>query len=817
MPDMPKFDQLLYPLLRLMADGEAHAISDLRPLLADDIGLSQDQRGAVSGSGNNVFGARVSWTQTGLLHAGLIERVSSGVYRITQAGREFLELHQAGFALADIRTLAPYVQWRSQWGQGGHVSTDDKPAVFEGLYAEFLKDFPDTEEGRRIAELYTTARVAAQANYEKALATPKSSRDFVDTVMWGLLPYRGTPNQIAQGAWVHWAPSTIGGTFREFYAKQWTTDDDWNRAADNLLAFVRGCVEDPSQLAALAGTFSASPYGKGFQQGMVTPALSALRPDDFYLGNSKTSSTVNYFAGTKHSTALTGYRDFNKTIHKLVDELTPVLETGPDSVSLIQDRFDMFCHWLVAVKQFDFTRLVEPPKPQVLAQPFATIFADYGEAEWAFGLLAQMADRLGLTGPDDPRFACTLRYRGRAIHFNFCNWLLAGFYAPGFRDDRVALTIGRDMEGFGDLSAATGFIVRGDEPGAAFAYPPIEQARAMSAAQQASLDESLDYFADRFSAYTRSPYRKAHEADFGRAIFDAEFRAQLLTGTATRDVRKDYSLAEMAEETGFAETELRAWVSAIQRKKQAILYGPPGTGKTYVARRLAQYLVANDEAKDGFFELVQFHPAYAYEDFIQGIRPQADEDGDLSYELEPGRFLDFIEKARGREGTCVLIVDEINRANLARVFGELMYLLEYREDEIALASGGTLRIPANVRLIGTMNTADRSIALVDHALRRRFAFLELQPKYAVLRRFHAELETDFPVEALVGVLGKVNGQIRNPHYFVGISFFLDKELNDTIESVWRTEIHPYLDEYFFDQPKVLELFTWEAVRPQLGL
>lgn len=817
MPDMPKFGQLLYPLLKLMADGEAHAIGDLRPLVADDVGLNQDQRGAVSGGGNNVFGARVSWAQTGLLHAGLIDRVSSGVYRITQAGREFLERHQAGFALADIRTLAPYVQWRSQWGQGGHVSTDDKPAVFEGLYAEFLKDFPETEEGRRIAELYTTARLAAQANYEKALATPRPSSEFIDAVMWGLLPYRGTPNQIAQGAWVHWAPSTIGGNFRAFYKTQWSTDEDWNEAADNLLAFVRGCVEDPTQLGALADKFSASPYGKGFQQGMVTPALSALRPDDFYLGNSKTSSTVNFFAGTKHSTALTGYRDFNETIHKLVDELTPVLETGPDSVSLIQDRFDMFCHWLVAVKQFDFTRSVEPPKPQALAQPFATIFADYGEAEWAFGLLAQMADRLGLTGPDDPRFACTLRYRDRAVHFNFCSWLLAGFYGPGFRDYRVALTIGRDMDGFGDLSAAPGFSVRGDEAGAAFTYPPMEQARAMSAAQQSALDGSLDYFADRFSAYTRSPYRKAHVPDFGRAIFDAEFRAQLLTGTAPSEVRKDYSLAEMAEETGFAETELRAWVSAIQRKKQAILYGPPGTGKTYVARRLAQYLVANDEAKDGFFELVQFHPAYAYEDFIQGIRPQADEDGDLSYELEPGRFLDFIEKARGREGTCVLIVDEINRANLARVFGELMYLLEYREDEIALASGGTLRIPANVRLIGTMNTADRSIALVDHALRRRFAFLEVQPKYAVLSKFHAERATGFPVEALVGVLGKVNGQIRNPHYFVGISFFLGEDLNDTIESVWRTEIHPYLDEYFFDQPKVLELFTWEAVRPQLGL
>ena len=196
MPDMPNFGQLLFPLLERMADDEEHAMSDLRPLLADDIGLSQEQRGAVSGSGNNVFGARVAWAQTGLLHACLVERVSSGVYRITQAGREFLERHQAGFALADIRTLPPYVQWRSQWGQGGHVPIEERLAEFEGLYAEFLQDFPETDEGRRIAELYTTARVTAQANYEKALATPRSSPELIDAVMWGLLPYRGTPNQI---------------------------------------------------------------------------------------------------------------------------------------------------------------------------------------------------------------------------------------------------------------------------------------------------------------------------------------------------------------------------------------------------------------------------------------------------------------------------------------------------------------------------------------------------------------------------------------------------------------------------------------------
>jgi hypothetical protein len=169
-----------------------------------------------------------------------------------------------------------------------------------------------------------------------------------------------------------------------------------------------------------------------------------------------------------------------------------------------------------------------------------------------------------------------------------------------------------------------------------------------------------------------------------------------------------YLLRDCSAETGLAEDTLAGWVRAIERKGQAILYGPPGTGKTYVAERLAKHLVGGG---DGFAELVQFHPAYAYEDFVQGIRPKTADGGGLSYPMVPGRFLEFCAKAAQRGDRCVLIIDEINRANLARVFGELMYLLEYRDREVPLAGGGTLRIPKNVRVIGTMNTADRSIAL----------------------------------------------------------------------------------------------------------
>ncbi len=277
-------------------------------------------------------------------------------------------------------------------------------------------------------------------------------------------------------------------------------------------------------------------------------------------------------------------------------------------------------------------------------------------------------------------------------------------------------------------------------------------------------------------------------------------------------ISHNYTLAECADDTGYEEKILKQWIDAINRKGQAILYGPSGTGKTYVAQKLACYLTAEG---NGFLELVQFHPAYAYEDFVQGIRPYTDDVGNLHYAMQNGRFLQFCQKASQYNGLCVLIIDEINRANLASVFGELMYLLEYRDAEIPLAAGGTFSIPPNVRIIGTMNTADRSIALVDHALRRRFAFIYMPPNMGILRYFHQG--SNFDPEPLINILNQINAQIEDPHYAVGITYFLSHQISDTLPAVWRMEIEPYLEEYFFDRPEQVATFRWEQVSQLLNM
>lgn len=276
-----------------------------------------------------------------------------------------------------------------------------------------------------------------------------------------------------------------------------------------------------------------------------------------------------------------------------------------------------------------------------------------------------------------------------------------------------------------------------------------------------------------------------------------------------------YTFEDLAQETAVSPHQLTIWIEAIRRKGQAIFYGPPGTGKTFLAQKLAQHLTS---AEHGLVDIVQFHPAYSYEDFMQGLRPLSQLDGTLHYEVVPGRFLRFCTEASRTNAPCVLIIDEINRANLAAVFGELMYLLEYREREIGLAGNGRFQIPRNVIILGTMNTADRSIALVDFALRRRFAFIHLAPNFEIIRSYHAPLGTNpILIQTLITLLTRLNTQIDDPNYAIGPSYFLQKDLAQTLEAIWTMEIEPYLEEYFFDQPRRLDAFRWAVVGKQLAI
>jgi 5-methylcytosine-specific restriction protein B len=287
--------------------------------------------------------------------------------------------------------------------------------------------------------------------------------------------------------------------------------------------------------------------------------------------------------------------------------------------------------------------------------------------------------------------------------------------------------------------------------------------------------------------------------------------ADSLPPPAPTPVQATYPIEQLAAETFHDLEEVSRWVRAVERKKQAILFGPPGTGKTFCAERLAKHLVAGG---NGFVDLLQFHPSYGYEDFLEGIRPRSADDGALSYPLVPGRFREVAERASRIGDPCVLIIDEINRANLSRVFGELMYLLEYRAKEVPLASGNILRIPPNLFVLGTMNTADRSIALMDHALRRRFAFVRLPPRMEALNAYHSQ-HGSFDPSGLIAVLERLNNAIADTNYAVGVSFFMREDVADEIRDIWEMEIEPYVEELFFDRPAQMSPFRWGMVEGEI--
>lgn len=282
-------------------------------------------------------------------------------------------------------------------------------------------------------------------------------------------------------------------------------------------------------------------------------------------------------------------------------------------------------------------------------------------------------------------------------------------------------------------------------------------------------------------------------------------------GFATTTVAET-DIEALARESGFGEDRIERWVRALQRKGQAIFYGPPGTGKTYSAERVAAVLTGDADR----VETLQFHPGYSYEEFIQGIRPEYDEQrGTLTYPVKDGRFVEFCDAARGKDGHYALVLDEINRAEVAAVFGELMYLLEYRGSELELPQREEpFSVPENVYVIGTMNTADRSIALVDFALRRRFAMIHVEPNYDVLRNFHEN--TDHDVAGLIEVLEEINETIGDEDFAVGITYFLEERLDEHIADIWELEIEPYLEEYFFDERETVEQFRWDAVRDRVA-
>jgi len=203
--------------------------------------------------------------------------------------------------------------------------------------------------------------------------------------------------------------------------------------------------------------------------------------------------------------------------------------------------------------------------------------------------------------------------------------------------------------------------------------------------------------------------------------------------------------------------------------------------------------------------IVQFHPSFSYEDFIEGLRPSVEGDG-LKYEVRAGLFMEFCQcAAQASDETFVYIIDEINRADLGSVLGELMMLLEYRGQSIRLPySQKAFKVPENVVVLGAMNTADRSLALVDFALRRRFHAIPMPPDRSVLERYlTTRVENTVPALKMFDMVQK---RVGDDGVAPGHSYWMSGDLSsDDLDRIWRYELRPYLKEYWFENRAELQL------------
>lgn len=301
------------------------------------------------------------------------------------------------------------------------------------------------------------------------------------------------------------------------------------------------------------------------------------------------------------------------------------------------------------------------------------------------------------------------------------------------------------------------------------------------------------------------------EFDIIREVIDNK---NIITEKQLHDSKiSKYKFAEDPDKPFISEESFLETVSLLKRKKNIILQGPPGVGKTFIARKIAYEIM--QEINDVSIEMVQFHQSYSYEDFIQGLRPT--QKG--GFELKDGIFFTFCQRAHAHpDRSFFFIIDEINRGNLSKIFGELLMLIEsdkrhskhslkltYAEDE-----EDRFFVPSNLYIIGTMNTADRSLAIVDYALRRRFAFINLHPDYGEnFKSFLASKGISFTmIEHIVQSVNAVNKRIREDinlgdGFQIGHSYFCSFNHGEN-EDLWlrniiKFELKPLLEEIWFDQ------------------
>ncbi|MEM7593771.1 MAG: AAA family ATPase, partial [Cyanobacteria bacterium P01_A01_bin.83] len=630
----------------------------------------------------------------------------------------------------------------------------DKLKNFTVLFEEFINSYPNTSKGIKHIKSYSQQRESGRRNYQAILEAKAAGEDITERVLLQLLPYRDTKNNLEQGAWIHNAPAINKNLKIWFENSRWVNPEDWHKVAELIFNFVSKCIKDQHTLSIYCQDFHRSTYSKGLQTGFMTPFLNALKPDSFILINNKSRVVINYFADTQYSHKLIDYPAINQVGWQLIKDLGSIMDRFDLPALRQDDLFDMFCHWLVAEKKYNFKAGLKKRDHNFTDSTNPTDKSDLEESKMENekitikihpeSYFSEKALKCIQYINNTESNAINLEYQFEVRHrfIELCNEVI--FDIPLYIKNKLNLTHGYVEQEYPNIyyniesvsnyycDTKIGFDITfyNDSLNLCMFIDAKENCNLFKNESVSNLIKFKDKyqylllkFIDKTKGDSCSSQLESHELLLKRlsnqtkdnisysginlttelsleelfnssgkelvnaivGIFNYFYLIILLINydNPEKEIEEHlkiwnpkYKLEKYADATYIEESQLKTWIKSITRKKQAIFYGSPGTGKTFIAENIAQYLISGG---DGFYELIQFHPAYSYEDFIQGIRPQTKDNGQLLYKLVPGRFLEFCNKAAECKDKCVLVIDEINRANLPEVFGELMYLLEYRE------------------------------------------------------------------------------------------------------------------------------------------
>ncbi|MGZ0174120.1 MAG: winged helix-turn-helix domain-containing protein [Planctomycetales bacterium] len=798
---IPDFQTCMLPLLRTIQDGKEWSMKDITNELSDEFDLTPEEREGLIPSGNaRVVVNRVGWAKMYLKEAGLLESVRRGIVKITDSGTSVLAENLQAIDMTFLERFPSYREFRERRSQSSKTPESEsleaeQIEMLTAAFAEFRSNPVErlrvrirTERARQIRELVADPVSMDLDTFNSDVWNFESSTLLDGEEIKGHIfpparPDEALINRLKEGLdrgvlELHgnysWAARVYGPMLK-------VSPEEKLQNVQTALRFLNDGQIPPIEKAKQIQDVP------GFGANMATGLVALMHPEQFAISNKQSKAALTQF-GYK----VTDLSAFQEVARLLRDELG-----ANDFIEL---------DWFL----FLFNQQPDPGEPSIENDEVRYWAINLGEGSrlWpqcqSDGIVAIGWDYLGdfrQYGTKEQLTDAIAKHRADGRHP--MNDALACYqFAYEMKPGDYVLS----KQGMSQLFGCG--VIEGDyefDPDRT-EYRSIRRVRWFKEGSWKIPDDA------------RVPLKTLTEVTeyrqfmaFARPIITDEVAPPPLP----LPPREPFTIEMALRGLFISESRLKEMLDSLSRKKNVILQGPPGVGKTYISRRLAYALIGTrDKSK---LAMVQFHQSYAYEDFIQGWRPQ--ESG--GFERRNGVFYEFCRRAEQDQGSnYVFLIDEINRGNLSKIFGELLMLIEADKRgpdySMPLTYAENLDdqffVPPNVHIIGVMNTADRSLAMVDYALRRRFTFVDLRPEFETdrFREFLDEQNVDADVvNMIIERMSALNDKIRSektnlgPGFEIGHSFFCPHDTEDELGMDWyrsvvKSEIGPLLREYWFD-------------------